>query len=98
MARRNHTQEDVSRDTGVSQSNISRVLSGRRKRISPSALKLCQYAEIAMLASDPVVAARDRLDEVVLRAIGDNPEAAIALANVIESLAPLLRSCRTVQS
>lgn len=39
-------QEDVAMSTGVSQSQVSKILSGRFKTISPNVKKVCQYANI----------------------------------------------------
>jgi hypothetical protein len=78
--------------TGVSQSNISRLLAGERKRVTGCVKKLCQYAGVDAETDAPAGDAQRRLSQALSRAIGDNPQAALALASVIESLAPLLRS------
>lgn len=39
------SQTDVSRATGVHQSQVSRILAGHSRRRSPNLLKLCAYAE-----------------------------------------------------
>lgn len=91
MERNQHSQPDVAKMTGVSQSNISRLLAGQRKRVTPCVRKLCQYAGLDAETGQPEVDAHRRLSQALSRVIGDNPHAALALANVIESLAPLLR-------
>lgn len=45
VARREITQLDLSRATGVHQSQISRILSGQARRSSENLRKLCEYAE-----------------------------------------------------
>ena len=92
MERNGHSQPDVSKVTGVSQSNISRVLSGQRKRVTASVRRLCQYAGLNAEYGAPEPDAQRRLSQAVRGAIGDNPHAALALASVIDSLAPLLRA------
>lgn len=39
------SQLDIARATGVHQGQVSRILAGRSKRLSPNTQKLCQYAE-----------------------------------------------------
>lgn len=92
MERNGHSQPDVSKVTGVSQSNISRLLGGQRKRVTESVRRLCQYAGIDAKGAALEPDAQRRLSQAVREAIGDNPHAALALASVIESLAPLLRT------
>ena len=43
--RKQITQQGVSLETGVHQSQISRILAGQVRRSSPNVLKLCKYAE-----------------------------------------------------
>lgn len=92
MERNGHSQPDVSKVTGVSQSNISRLLAGQRKRVTGSVRKLCQYAGLDAKGAASEPDAQRRLSQAVRQAIGDNPHAALALASVIDSLAPLLRT------
>ncbi len=91
MGRNQHSQPDVAKVTCVSQSNISRLLAGQRKRVTPSVRKLCQYAGLDAETGQPEVDAHRRLSQALSGAIGNNPHAALTLASVIESLAPLLR-------
>jgi transcriptional regulator with XRE-family HTH domain len=39
------TQTDISKGTGVHQSQVSRILAGHSKRQSPNLKKICAYAE-----------------------------------------------------
>lgn len=94
MERNGHSQPEVSKVTGVSQSNISRLLAGERKRVTECVKKLCHYAGVDAETDAPTMDAHRRLSQALRGAIGDNPQAALALASVIESLAPLLRSYR----
>jgi transcriptional regulator with XRE-family HTH domain len=92
MASSGDMQNEVAIKVGVSQSDVSRVLNGQRKRFTKVIARLCQYAELDMLESPVLGAAEDQLSQSVRRAIGDNPAAAIALSHIIESLTPLLRA------
>ena len=94
MERNGHSQPEVSKLTGVSQSNISRLLAGERKRVTKCVKKLCHYAGLDAETDAPTLDAHRRLSQALRGAISDNPQAALALASVIESLAPILRNYR----
>lgn len=85
------TQQEVSQKTGVSQSDISRILNGQRKRLGKSAKRLCQYACIDTSPTSEASAARELLSHTLHRAVGDNAAATLALIQVVESLIPLLQ-------
>jgi transcriptional regulator with XRE-family HTH domain len=92
-----HTQQQVAEATGVTQSSISRLLSGERKRISKAVLRLCQYAEIDADDVSPRDEAQERASQLLRTIIGDNPAAASAVARVLEVLAPILLSHRPTE-
>lgn len=92
MRRKNHAQQAVSSLTGVTQSQISRVLSGQRKRVTPAVILLCQYAEFEIERLPAALAAERQLSQVLRGAIGDNVAAAAVVARVLEALAPVLRA------
>lgn len=45
VSKRQLTQQELARATGVDQSQISRILAGHARRASQNVLKLCKYAE-----------------------------------------------------
>lgn len=92
MKRHGHSQPRVSELTGVSQSNISRLLSGQRKRVTSPVRALCQYAEFDPNSTAQFAEVERRLSQVLRGAIGDNAAAAAALTKILEALAPVLRT------
>lgn len=42
------TQVDIERETGVSQSTVSRVMNGERRRVTPQLHKLMNYADMLL--------------------------------------------------
>lgn len=94
MERNGHSQSEVSKVTGVSQSNVSRLLAGERKRVTECVKRLCHYAGVDAETDAPAMDAHRRLSQALSGAIGNNSQAALALASIIESLTPLLRSYR----
>ena len=86
------TQEAAAAKAEVSQSEISRVLTGQRKRFTPAISRLCQYAKLDVGNNEATETAHDQLSQTVRKAIGDNAAAALALSQIVESLAPLLRA------
>jgi transcriptional regulator with XRE-family HTH domain len=94
MEERGHTQKDVEKLTGVSQSLISRLLAGQRKRMTPSVLTLCRYANFEAEGHNSAAASESRLSQSVRAAVGDNADAAALLARIVDALAPALRQYR----
>lgn len=95
MAALGHTQPDVSKLTGVSQGEVSRILAGHRKKVTGPVLALCKYAEFDADSGPQPDGAELRLSQAVRGAIGDNPAAAQALTRILEALAPVLRTYRS---
>ena len=91
MREQNHTQIQVSERVGMSQSQLSRFLTGGGKRMTPHMRALCEYAEIEPKVHARRDAAEQKLSQLVREAIGDNPAAAKALVDIVQALAPLLR-------
>lgn len=89
-----HSQCDVSAITGVPQPQISRVLNGARKRLTPAMQELCIYAQLecdnSSFSSNP---ARDVVN-LLQNMIGDSAPAAEKMKAVLRSLAPLLADYR----
>lgn len=91
MRERKHIQKDVEMATGVHQSRISRFLSGQGKRMTAQIDSLCKYAELEINSHSQQDAAQRELSQALQWAIGDNPEATLALARIVQALAPILR-------
>ncbi len=48
------TQQMIEYNTGVDQSQISRIFSGKFLRVTPSVLKICKYAKINLIKEGDV--------------------------------------------
>lgn len=84
---RETTQEIISSETGVHQSQVSRILSGQIRRMSPNALALCKYAYLKMpLRSQSAPDYKSMLTDAVLRAWDGTPKHAQALHLALEAL------------
>lgn len=84
------TQEDISEATSISQSQISRLLSGHGKRTSKSYIKICNY----VISSHKGISADDvRNNEELINALASvwdgSAQQSKAIANVILSLGGL---------
>lgn len=89
-----HNQPDVARATGQPQSQISRLLAGKRARVTDAVRKICRYANIDLEATLPASAQERRLSQAVRQVLVDNPHGAGVLARIIEALAPTLALLR----
>lgn len=94
MLAHGHTQPDVARLTGQPQSQVSRLLAGKRARVTDSVREICQYANIDLEAALPASVHERRLSHAVRQVLVDNPHGAAVLARVIEALAPTLALLR----
>lgn len=90
MKLRGHTQQAVAELTGVSQGEISRVLAGRRRKINPPLLRLCDYANFEIEAIEGPGPNQLLLSHALRRAIGDNPASIPVLTRILDALAPVL--------
>lgn len=85
-----HTQNDVATLTGVGQPQISRVLRGERKRLSPAMTRLCRYADIETIGREEY-----ELQQLFERLISSGPVAEECVRGVLRGLEPLLAmACR----
>lgn len=91
MEARDHTQVDISKLTGMPQSQISRFLGGGGKRMTPHLFALCEYAEISHEAHSTDAEDHSELSQLLREVIGDNAAAAQALLAVVKALAPVLQ-------
>lgn len=81
------TQESISQSIGASQSQISRILSGRTSPSSKLAIDLCTYVSQAVGGvSREAVAGNDELMNALKDVWDGTPAHARALATVIRSL------------
>lgn len=89
-----HDQMDVEAVTGVPQPQISRALNGVRKRLTPSMLKLCVYAELSDDVAQGPDAVVQELTVLLQYVIGDSASAAAHMKAVLRSLAPIMADYR----
>jgi transcriptional regulator with XRE-family HTH domain len=90
------TQSSIASATGVSQSQISRILKGAVRRPSANVLKLCKFSEAMGAASR--TAQQLTIDRSLMRALvavgADTPAGASALKQLLLSIARLRRLSR----
>lgn len=85
------TQQEIQRETGVNQAQISRILNGEAKRVSKNVKKICKYANINFLVSLDFQAIENRdFMQVIENAVAGNPQRANAIANVVKAVARAL--------
>lgn len=94
MLAHGHTQPYVAKLTGQPQSQVSRLLAGKRARVTDAVRQICRYANIDLEAALPASVHERRLSHAVRQVLVDNPHGAVALARVIEALAPTLALLR----
>lgn len=94
MLAQGHTQLDVASLTKQAQSQVSRLLSGRRSRVTPAVREICRYANIDIDAAPPPSASEQRLSQAVRQAVVDNPRGAEVLARILEAVGPVLTLLR----
>ena len=84
-------QSDFARKSGVSQYQVSRLLSGRMKSLTSDAEKLCRYANINInigienIGNARLLAALDKVND-------GRKETIDFLVNLLELAAPLIRT------
>jgi transcriptional regulator with XRE-family HTH domain len=86
VAQKRLTQLEVSRVTGVHQSQISRILSGNVRRPSKNVLKLCRYAELLPAIDGTSGGERDGAIAEVVSMLGHSGAEETAFRQVIASL------------
>jgi hypothetical protein len=90
MAMQGHQQKDVMRLSKQSQPQVSKFLSGQRRRVTTAVRQICRYAgidlELASVRTEPTLP----LSQSARQVLEDNPRAAEAVARVIEALVPVL--------
>lgn len=88
------SQSDISRATGVHQSQISRILSGNVRRLSKNVQKLCTYAGSVTTARIPPDI-ETRLSSALEKLTANGPEEAMALENLVAGLVRWRNSWRS---
>lgn len=90
VAKRELTQLELAEHSGVSQSQISRILSGQYRRESVNVQRLCEYARTALdIPVQPSSVALGVLNSAIDETWDGTDEHAEALALVIRSLSAL---------
>ncbi len=77
-------QTTIAQATGVDQSQVSRILSGKTRRVSRNVLKLCNYAK--SLTPPPAIddgGTEQALLEQLRRIVSGNPDRAEALKRLL---------------
>jgi transcriptional regulator with XRE-family HTH domain len=81
------TQQEIQQATGVHQSQISRIVAGKSKRVSPNVKKLCKYAEALRTSRQGKGSADAEVLQASILAIWDGSSAhARALQEVIHAI------------
>jgi transcriptional regulator with XRE-family HTH domain len=86
------TQTEIQARTGVHQSQVSRILSGKAKRTSPNVDALCKYAHtFAFAEPQPASVDANALQELVLKIWNGKNDHAQAIREVLLALDHLQR-------
>lgn len=92
MREKGHIQEDVERITGVPQPQISKVLKGRRKRLTEPMRLLCRYACLEVGEAGPDTL---ELSQLLQQVVESSPAAADCVRTILQSLMVFEESRRT---
>jgi transcriptional regulator with XRE-family HTH domain len=90
MDEHGHQQKDVIKATGLTQPQVSKVLSGERRRITTTVRAICQYAGFDVDAAYAPDAEGLPLSQSARRLLEDNPAAAAVVARIVDVLLPAL--------
>lgn len=87
------TQEDISNAIGISQSQVSRLLSGHGKRQSKAFLEICNYVNSRKIGvSTDLVRQNDELINALASVWDGSAKQSAAIANIIQSLGAICTS------
>ncbi len=87
------TQEYISNGTGISQSQVSRLLSGQGKRTSKSYIEICNYVNSCRNGISPeLVRQNDELINALASVWDGSARQSAAIANFIQSLGGICTS------
>jgi transcriptional regulator with XRE-family HTH domain len=91
------TQTEISAETGVSQSQISRILSGQFRRASKNVLAICRYASLRREKPTPSEASdRAALTKALLTLWDGTPSHARALIDMLSAIGAAQQRSRKV--
>jgi transcriptional regulator with XRE-family HTH domain len=94
MQAQGHAQPKVAELSGQAQSQVSRLLTGQRSRVTPAIRAICQYANVDIDSAPAPSASELRLSQAVRQLVVDNPRGEAVLARLIEVLGPALALMR----
>lgn len=84
-------QVEIAYDTGLSQSQISRILTGKFKLCSKNVFNLCKYAEIKIVDSDLETKWGDKLTNSLNFAWDGTEEHAKAINKILRAIGSIRR-------
>jgi transcriptional regulator with XRE-family HTH domain len=84
-------QAEIAVDTGLSQSQISRIVTGKFKLCSKNVLNLCKYAEIKIVESDLEEKWSDKLTNALNFAWDGTEEHAKAINKILRAIGSIRR-------
>lgn len=84
------TQSDLSAETGIHQSQLSRILGGEARRLSKNLMALCKYANISVEMKDPQPEANPDLMQALRETWNGSERHAQQLAMLIRKAGPIL--------
>lgn len=84
-------QAEIAEDTGLSQSQISRIVTGKFKFCSKNVLNLCKYAEIKIVESDLEAKWNDKLTSALNFAWDGTEEHAKAINKILRAIGSIRR-------
>jgi transcriptional regulator with XRE-family HTH domain len=85
------SQDEISAITGVSQSQVSKILSGNFKTVSPNVKKICEYASIQIYMNIDVDIPEE-IKEAVLDLWDGSKESEKALVKTLKNMKGLIGS------
>ncbi len=96
VRQRQLSQLQIASASGVDQSQVSRILSGKSKRASPNLLRVCKYAASVRAAAPEThpasTTASAQLTDAVLRVWDGSPAHAGALVELLEAVERVQRT------
>lgn len=92
VAARRVTQKEIAQDSGVDQSQVSRILAGSAKRESHNVQRLCRYARSIRTAPGVADLGRRQIDNAVDKLWDGSTAHARAIAKALDSMAAVQRA------
>lgn len=88
----NKTQINITEDTGINQSQVSRIVSGRFSLCSKNVRKLCKYANIEVVECDSNTIWNKKLMKVLNSAWDGTEEHAKAITQILLAVGAIRKS------